>query len=384
MLAIDDHRRLGRELDLFHLQDDAPGSVFWHPRGLVVLRALEEHVRRAVAADGYEEVRSPQVLARSVWEKSGHWEKFSAGMMRLDGDAALKPVSCPGHIALARRRSREALPLRLCEMGVVHRNERRSQLAGLFRLRQFMQDDGHVFCEEDQIDAEVARFWARARALYQGAGFDVIEASLSLRPDVRAGDDALWDRAELLLARALDAAGIAFDRVPGGGAFYGPKLELMLRDQGGRSWQCGTLQVDLVLPRRFGIRPPVILHRAMLGSFERFIALLLERHAGKLPPFLAPEAVRVLPVAPEQSAYAAEVAALLERGGARVHVDPRDHDLSRRVSDAHRAKVPIVVVVGPRDVASRRVSVREGRELREMDLAAAVDAIAARCRPALS
>jgi threonyl-tRNA synthetase len=375
-----DHRRLGRELDLFHLQDEARGSVFWHSRGLAVLHALEEHVRRILKGDGYEEVRSPQVMARSIWEASGHWGKFKGGMMRLaieGGASALKPVNCPGHIQIVRMRRPSArdLPLRIAEMGIVHRNERKSQLLGLFRLRQFMQDDGHVFCAPEHVASEVARFVLRVKKLYADLGFDGEHqhAALSLRPRVRAGSDELWDRAEHVLADAVARAGLDCIMQPGAGAFYGPKLELVLKDDRGRDWQCGTLQLDFVLPERFGLdyvdddgkkKPLVMIHRAMLGSFERFVGILLEHHRGRLPPWLAPEAIRVLPVAASHHAYADEVARLLPKAS----VDARSLPLAKRVFAAHASHVPFVVVVGARDMAQRSIVLREGNAKRELAL----------------
>lgn len=376
----DDHRRIGRALDLFHLQEEAPGAVFWHPRGLAIVRALEEHVRRVVRADGYEEVRTPQVMARRIWEESGHREKFAGDMMRVE-HAALKPVSCPGAIQIVRqRRGAEHRPIRLSELGVVHRNERRSQLLGLFRLRQFTQDDGHVFCAERDVDGEVARFVDRVLSLYAAIGFDRIEAVLALRPAVRAGSDALWDRAESALSRAVCAAGLEPSIVPGGGAFYGPKLEIVIQDARGRRWQCGTVQLDFVLPERFGL-PFVMLHRAMLGSFERFLGLLLERAGGRLPPWLAPEQVRVIAVAAPASGYAREVAALLGARDLRASVDERDAPLAARIERAHEDRVPLIAIVGPRDRDARHVALRHGDDREDLPLAGAIEALASTCSP---
>lgn len=362
MLDESDHRRLGQELDLFHLQEEAPGAVFWHPRGLAIVRALEEHVRRAVLRDGYEEVRTPLVMGRPIWDASGHWEAFADGMIRA-GDAgddlALKPVSCPAHVQIVARRrpSLRDLPIRLSELGIVHRNEPRGVLCGLFRLRQFQQDDGHVFCAPEQVDDEIARFLRRVRSLYEGFGFDDVEAALSLRPAIRFGDDAAWDRAEASLARAAEAVGLVCDVQPNQGAFYGPKIELVLRDCRGRRWQCGTLQLDFVLPERFDLayvdaggarRPLVMIHRAMLGSFERFCGILLEHHRGRLPPWLAPEAARVLPVAKAQAERARGVVAHLREAGVRAELDERG-SLPRRVALARAACVPFAVVVGARE-----------------------------------
>jgi threonyl-tRNA synthetase len=398
MLAKDDHRRLGRELDLFHFQEEARGAVFWHPRGLVLLRGLEEHVRRAVARDGYEEVRTPLVIGRPIWDASGHWQAFAGGMVRAGDDEdemALKPVSCPAHVQIVERRrpSWRDLPIRLSELGVVHRNEPRGVLNGLFRLRQFQQDDGHVFCSEDQVDAEVERFLRRVLALYASLGLDDVEVALSLRPPMRFGDDALWDRAEGTLARCAEAVGLACDLRPGEGAFYGPKIELVLRDASGRRWQCGTLQLDFVMPQRFDLgwvdargekRPFVMLHRAMLGSFERFCGILLEHHRGRLPPWLAPEAVRVLPVSAAHAGWAAEVAARLRAEGVRAELDARDGPLPGRVALARNALVPFAAVAGARESAARAIVLRDlskddrGRSL-PVDEAAKL--LAAACAP---
>jgi threonyl-tRNA synthetase len=382
-----DHKRIGRELDLFHLSAAASGAAFWHPRGLLVMRALEEHVRRIVAKDGFEEVRGPQILSADIWKKSGHWEKFGDAMMRLgDNSCALKPVSCPGHIQIvkARKKQLQGGVVRLSELGLVHRDERRSQLLGLFRLRQFVQDDGHIFCGERDIDEEVARFVARVRAIYASVGFEKIDAVISLRPppERRAGADALWDRAEVALERAVCAAGLPSSIVPGGGAFYGPKLEILLMDHRGRAWQCGTIQLDFVLPERFGL-PFVMLHRAMLGSFERFLALLLEQQRGQLPPWLAPEQARVIPVgsSAEVRSYADEVLALLALRNIRASIDARDIPLAPRIARAHDVRVPLGIVVGPRDRDTRRVSVRHRSNRQELPLREGIDFIADACAP---
>lgn len=394
MLPEDDHRRIGQELDLFHLQDEAPGAVFWHPRGLAVIRALEEHVRRASAKDGYEEVRSPQVMRRAIWEASGHWNAFADGMIFVGGDdeAALKPVSCPPHIEIVRRRSPSwrDLPIRLAEIGIVHRNEASGVLCGLFRLRQFAQDDGHVFCAEEHVEAEVERFLRRVLAVYASFGFAEIALALSLRPKERFGDDALWDRAEAALARAAERCGLACSMQPNQGAFYGPKLELALRDRAGRSWQCGTIQLDYVLAERFGVRfvdkdgrkkPLVMLHRAMLGSFERFCAILLEHHGGRLPVWLAPIAMRVLPVSEKSASYAREVAAHFRGAGVRADVDDGSEPLARRIARAHEEKISCFGVVGEREAAARAISVREGGAERSLSLDAASRELAERSAP---
>ncbi|HVP61971.1 MAG TPA: threonine--tRNA ligase [Myxococcaceae bacterium] len=371
MLHDDDHRALGHRLGLFHLQEEAAGSVFWHPRGLQLLRALEEHIRRVVLRQGYREVRSPQVLAQPIWERSGHWTVFRQGMLVVEGEGrALKPVSCPGHMELVRRMAPLAseLPLRIAELGLVHRDEPSGALHGLFRLRQFSQDDGHVFCREDQVAGEVVLFVRSLRALYSALGFDQVQVAFSGRPPNRLGGDAVWDRAEALLAQAAGAAGLAWSQQPGEGAFYGPKLEFILRDRLGRAWQCGTIQVDLVLPERFELafpdgagerHRPVVLHRALLGSLERFLGILLEHHRGRLPAWLAPEQVVVASLEGGGAGHARNACRILEQAGVRVRLDGRAAALSRKVADAHRLAVPYLVAAGPRDEAKGSVGVRD-------------------------
>lgn len=379
MLSSNDHRRLGQELDLFHLQEEAPGSVFWHPRGLELFRAIEEHVRRVVSADGYREVKTPQLVARPIWESSGHWSSFAAGMVRLDLDereAALKPVNCPCHLQIVLRAcpSYRDLPIRLSELGLVHRNEPSGVLHGLFRLRQFTQDDGHVFCAEEQVHAELVRFLARVRAAYASFGFSKVDVALSTRPAVRAGDDEVWDRAERALERAAAEVGFGCRIQPGEGAFYGPKLEIVLSDHAGRSWQCGTVQLDYFMAPRFGAsyvaadgskKPLVMIHRALLGSVERFAGILLEHHAGWLPAWLSPESAIVLPIGEAQAAYAAELALALRRRGVRAISGSPDGTLSRRVRDAYALRIPFVAVVGAREVEARSVVLR--RRMSELD-----------------
>ena len=388
----DDHRALAARLDLLHFQDDAPGMVFWHPRGLTLYRLLEDEARRQVEAGGYREVRTPQLLRAPIWQASGHWEHFRANMFVLgDGPdaAALKPVSCPGHVQLVKRMapSYRDLPLRLAEMGVVHRDEQGGALHGLFRLRQFTQDDGHVFCADEQIADEVARFCRDLPALYRRFGFDDIHVALSTRPAERAGDDAWWDRAEAALEAAARAAG-PVEIVPGGGAFYGPKLEFVLRDRRGRPWQCGTIQLDLVLPRRFDLRYvdaggerrfPAILHRALFGSIERFLGVLLEHHGAQLPAWLAPEQVAVVAIGAEPATWAAEVHARLRAAGVRARLDAGGDTLARRIAVAHHDGVPVVAIVGNREAAAGAVTLRVGAEQRTLDLDAAVADVVARC-----
>jgi threonyl-tRNA synthetase len=372
MLDEDDHRALGQRLDLFHFQDEAPGMAFWHPRGFTIYRQLEEAVRRRLRLSGYREVRTPQLLRRPIWETSGHWQSFAADMFVVDGEApaALKPVSCPGHLQIVHHAqlSYRDLPLRLAELGLVHRNEPSGVLHGLFRLRQFTQDDGHIFCSEAQVDAEIAQFAGALRAFYAGFGFVDIEVALSTRPAVRAGDDAVWDRAEALLADAARAAGLVFVVQPGEGAFYGPKLEFALRDRLGRAWQCGTIQLDFILPARFGAfyvdasgarRPPVMLHRAFLGSFERFLGLLLEQSRGALPDWLAPVQLVVALVGGAPLEYAERIARQAEALGLRVELDARHETLARKLVDAHAAGTPHVAIAGQREAAASALTIRD-------------------------
>jgi threonyl-tRNA synthetase len=370
-LPVDDHRALAHRLDLYHMQDDAPGMAFWHPRGWTLYRRLEEAARAHVLADGYREVRTPQLVRKAIWESSGHWGKFHAGMYACGDGAelsALKPVSCPCHVQIVRRMapSWRDLPIRIAEFGQCHRDEARGALHGLLRLRQFTQDDGHVFCRDDQVADEVARFCRALLPFYRRFGFDDVRVVLSLRPDERLGDDAWWDRAEAELARALDELGIAFEVQPGGGAIYGPKVEFVLRDRRGRAWQCGTIQLDFIMPQRFDLRyvgadgdkhHVVMLHRALYGSLERFMGVLLEHHGAALPAWLAPEQVAIVPVAEAHHARAVEVHAALAAAGLAARID-RDDSLGRRVAVAHHDGVPFVVVIGARELASGTLAVR--------------------------
>ncbi len=374
MLEASDHRSIGQRMELFHLQEEAPGSVYWHPRGFALYRRLEEYLRARMRRDGYHEVRSPQVVARSLWEQSGHWQSFHEGMLRLADDRdrnafALKPVSCPNHVQMWKRgvRSHRELPLRLAELGACHRDEPSGSLQGLFRLRAFVQDDGHVFCREAQIDEEVGRFCAQLVEAYRAFGFDAPEVKLSLRPELRAGSDEVWDHAEAALAAAARANGIDFEVQPGQGAFYGPKLEFVLRDARGRAWQCGTIQLDLVIPERMdasyvderGARVrPAMLHRAICGSLERFLAIVLEHHEGSLPPWLAPEAIAVASIHRAQADYARSIARRLDDAGVPVRLDVGDESLARKIVEARRLGVPIVWAVGAREGSSRSVAIR--------------------------
>lgn len=373
-----DHRAIGNRMDLFHQQEEAPGMVFWHPRGFALYEVVTGYIRKRMRAAGYRPVLTPQLMARELWEASGHWEKFGESMFALaDGgrELALKPMSCPGHIQIFKQRVRSFrdLPLRLFELGAVHRNEPSGAWQGLMRTRAFVQDDAHVFCREAQIEAEVAGFCALLREVYADFGFADLRVGFSTRPPQRAGSDAVWNRAEGALAAAARAAGLAFIEQPGEGAFYGPKLEFALRDGQGRHWQCGTIQVDFVLPERLDARyvdeqnarpRPVILHHAVLGSIERFIAMLLEHYAGNLPLWLAPEQILCAPIGAEQDAYAERVAALLAAQGYRVAVDRRPERLPRKIVDAHALGIPILLALGRREAAEESVALRrrDGRQ----------------------
>jgi threonyl-tRNA synthetase len=389
-----DHRRIAQRLDLLHFQEEAPGMVFWHPRGLALYRVLEEAARAHCEAQSYVEVKTPQILRRPVWEASGHWQHFGAGMFRVDDDsceAAVKPVSCPGHIYIAQQRppSYRELPLRYSELGIVHRDEPSGTLHGLLRLRQFTQDDGHVFCAMEQAEAEVERFCRALPAFYAAFGFDDVSLALSTRPADRAGDDALWDRSEAVLERVLEKLDVPYALQPGQGAFYGPKLEFVLEDRAGRKWQCGTIQFDLVMPERFDVKyvdasgqkvRAVMLHRALYGSLERFMGMLLEQHGAHLPAWLAPEQVVVLPVAEMHASWAHHVVRALRNAGLRARVDARAETLARRVSDAHASAAAFIAVVGGREVESRSIALRSREEPQEqMPLEAALVALAHRC-----
>jgi threonyl-tRNA synthetase len=378
-------------MDLFHFQEEAAGMVFWHPRGYRTLRALEALVRRHAEADGFAEVRTPQLLRQPIWQASGHWQHFRSGMFCLEDESlAVKPVSCPGHLEILRRRapSYRDLPLRYSELGLVHRNEPSGTLHGLFRLRQFTQDDGHVFCQPEQVEAEVARFCRSLVKLYEALGFADVEVSFATRPDDRAGSDAVWDQAERMLEQAAKRAQLVPQLAPKAGAFYGPKLEFSLPDRLGRRWQCGTIQLDLVLPERFdvsfmdaaGVRQrPLMLHRATLGSLERFLGVVLEQHGGQLPAWLAPDQVVVVPIETELAPYAEQVVAALRETGLRVVCDARNESLARRIALAHEDGIPFVAVIGRRERDARRLSLRARDEQWLVPLDEAVTELVRRC-----
>jgi len=405
MLDEYDHRQIGREQNLFHFQEEAPGMAFWHPRGLALCRVLEQAARDALSAEDYAEVRGPQVLRQPIWEASGHWQHFAEGIFKLEHDegqpSALRPVNCPGHVQLYAHalRSHRDLPLRLAEFGVVHRKEPSGALQGLFRLRQFMQDDGHIFCRPDQLSAEVSQFCRGLRAFYRHFGFDELGVGLSLRPSARLGSDAEWQWAERALREAALALGLGLREQPGEGAFYGPKLEFKLLDRLGRSWQCGTIQLDFNMPERFALayvdaqgqrRRPVMLHRALYGSLERFLGVLIEHHGGRWPAWLAPEQARVLAVGEASGEYARELCRALRGAGLRVGLDRSLERLGGRVAEARRAAVPFLLCVGPREVRERSVSMRraegDGAEPRgALGFDAAVAQLAEACaRPAFA
>ena len=368
-----DHRKLGRSLDFFHLQEEAAGSVFWHPKGWVLYREIESYMRRRLDDAGYNEVKTPQLVDRSLWEASGHWDKFGDNMFTAESEddrtLALKPMNCPGHVQIYRQgiTSYRDLPLRMAEFGSCHRNEPSGALHGIMRVRAFTQDDAHIFCTEDQINSESVAFCNLLQDIYRDFGFEEVRVKFSDRPEVRAGDDATWDKAEAALRDATDAAQLETTLNPGEGAFYGPKLEFVLRDAIGRDWQCGTLQVDFVLPDRLdaeyvtedGSRArPVMLHRAILGSLERWIGILIEQYSGRMPPWLSPVQCVVAPITKSANDYADKVADALKSAGLRVETDLRNEKISYKVREHSVAKVPYIIAVGGREAESNSVALR--------------------------
>jgi threonyl-tRNA synthetase len=367
-----DHRRLGKQLDLFHLQDEAPGLVFWHPNGWTVWQQVEQYMRAVYRDNGYQEVRCPQILDRSLWEKSGHWEHYKANMFTTESesrDYAVKPMNCPGHIQIFNSdlRSYRELPLRYGEFGACHRNEPSGALHGIMRVRGFTQDDGHVFCTEDQIESEVTAFNALVRKVYADFGFTEVAVKLALRPDGRVGSDEVWDKAENGLRAALRASGLEWEELPGEGAFYGPKIEFHIKDAIGRSWQCGTVQVDFSMPTRLGAEyvgedngrhTPVMLHRAILGSLERFIGILIENHAGALPLWLSPVQAVVLNISEAQADYVTDVVKALRAKGFRVEADLRNEKITYKIREHSVRKLPYLLVVGDKEKAAGVVAVR--------------------------
>ncbi|MEP0338415.1 MAG: threonine--tRNA ligase [Alphaproteobacteria bacterium] len=386
-----DHRRLGREMDLFHMQEEAPGSAFWHPKGWTLYRLCQNYMRARLDDAGYVEVNTPQLVDRTLWEESGHWEKFRENMFISESEdklLAIKPMNCPCHVQIFKQgiTSYRDLPLRMAEFGSCHRNEPSGALHGLMRVRAFTQDDAHIFCRPDQIEAETKIFIDLLSSVYKDFGFDDFVIKFSDRPDVRAGSDDTWDRAEKALLDATKAAGHDPILNPGEGAFYGPKLEFVLRDAIGRDWQCGTLQVDFVLPERLdahyiaedgGKHRPVMLHRAILGSFERFIGILIENYAGRFPLWLAPHQVTVATITNESDAYAAQVAKACRKAGLRVEIDTRNEKINYKIREHSHAKVPVIMVVGAKEAEAGTVAIRRlgGKDQEILALEQAIDTL---------
>jgi len=384
-----DHRRLGRHLDLFHLQDEAPGMVFWHPKGWAVWQQIEQYMRRVYQENGYQEVKCPSILDRSLWEKSGHWENYKDNMFTTESekrDYAVKPMNCPGHVQIFNTgiRSYRDLPLRYGEFGSCHRNEPSGALHGIMRVRGFTQDDGHIFCTEDQIQSEVTAFNALVRKVYTDFGFDQVAVKLALRPEKRVGSDEVWDKAEAALRAALKASGLEWEELPGEGAFYGPKIEFHIKDAIGRSWQCGTMQVDFSMPQRLGAeyvaedntrKVPVMLHRAILGSLERFIGILIENHSGALPLWLAPVQAVVLNISEKQADYAETVVQELRRAGFRGEADLRNEKITYKIREHSLNRLPYQLVVGDKEKEAGLVAVRTrgGQDLGQMSLASLIE-----------
>ncbi len=392
-----DHRRLGRSMDLFHLQEEAVGAVFWHEKGWTLYRTIEAYMRRRLEAADYREVKTPQLVDRVLWEHSGHWEKFREHMFVSESEdrvLAIKPMNCPCHVQIFNQgiKSYRDLPLRMAEFGSCHRNEPSGALHGLMRVRAFTQDDAHIFCTEEQIESETAEFIKLLSSIYADLGFDDFLIKFSDRPEVRAGDDAVWDRAEKALMEASEAAGIDVLMNPGEGAFYGPKLEFVLRDAIGRDWQCGTLQVDFVLPERLDAtyigednekHRPVMLHRAILGSFERFLGILIEHYAGRFPLWMAPVQAVVTTITNDADDYAREVQAALKAAGLRADLDLRNEKINYKIREHSHAHIPLIVVVGGREAAEKTVALRRlgGKDQEILALNEAVARLAAEAAP---
>ncbi|GLQ94711.1 threonine--tRNA ligase [Dyella acidisoli] len=384
-----DHRKIGKALDLFHQQEEAPGMVFWHPNGWAIWQTVEQYVRGVYRKSGYREVRGPQIMDVSLWKKSGHWDNYQENMFFTESEKrtyALKPMNCPGHVQIYNTslHSYRDLPIRYGEFGGCHRNEPSGALHGIMRVRAFTQDDGHIFCTEEQIESEVTAFHQQAMQVYADFGFEDIALKIAMRPDKRLGSDDVWDRAENALRAALRSAGVQWEELPGEGAFYGPKIEYHMKDSIGRAWQVGTMQVDFMMPERLGAeyvdehsqrRHPVMLHRAIVGSMERFIGILIEHHAGNLPAWLAPVQAQVFSITDAQSDYVREVAQALVDKGFRVHADLRNEKVGYKIREHTLQKVPYLLVVGDREKASGAVSVRtrSGEDLGSMPLASFIE-----------
>ncbi|MEK7362128.1 MAG: threonine--tRNA ligase [Pseudomonadota bacterium] len=380
-----DHRKLGTQLDLFHMQEEAPGMVFWHPNGWTIWQQVEQYMRRVYQDNGYREVRCPQILDRSLWERSGHWENYRDNMFTTESEKrtyAVKPMNCPGHVQIynAGLRSYRELPLRYGEFGACHRNEASGALHGIMRIRAFTQDDGHIFCTEDQILPECVAYTALLQKVYADFGFTQIVYKLATRPEKRVGADDLWEKAERALAESLRASGVQYEMLPGEGAFYGPKIEYHLKDSIGRSWQCGTMQVDFSMPGRLGAeyvaedntrKVPVMLHRAIVGSMERFIGILIEHYAGAMPLWLAPLQVVALNISGGQAEYTAEVTLELRRAGFRAEADLRNEKITYKIREHSIQKLPYQLIIGEQEKAASKVAVRtrSGEDLGQMTLA---------------
>jgi len=391
-----DHRKIGKALDLFHQQEESPGMVFWHPNGWAIWQQVEQYMRGVYRKSGYQEVRCPQVLDVSLWKKSGHWDNYAENMFFTESEKhtyALKPMNCPGHVQIFNTglHSYRELPIRYGEFGGCHRNEPSGALHGIMRVRAFTQDDGHIFCTPGQIEPEVTAFHQQAMQVYTDFGFQDIALKIALRPDKRIGSDEVWDRAEDALRKALAAAGVKWEELPGEGAFYGPKIEYHMKDSIGRAWQVGTMQVDFMMPERLGAeyvdensqkRHPVMLHRAIVGSMERFIGILIEHHAGNLPAWLAPVQAAVFSITDAQAGYVAEVAQALVDKGFRVEADLRNEKVGYKIREHTLQKVPYLLVVGDREKEAGAVSVRtrSGEDLGSMPLAAFVERLQAETR----
>ncbi|MDP1681987.1 MAG: threonine--tRNA ligase [Burkholderiales bacterium] len=384
-----DHRKLGKQLDLFHLQDEAPGMVFWHPKGWVIWQQIEQYIRKQLTIHGYQEVKTPMVMDRVLWEKSGHWENYRENMFTTaseNRDYAVKPMNCPGHIQIFNQglKSYRDLPLRLAEFGSCHRNEPSGALHGIMRVRGFVQDDAHIFCTEDQIQAEVSAFIDLLLGVYKDFGFDEVGIKLSTRPEKRVGSDEVWDKAEAALEAALKHKGLEYDLQPGEGAFYGPKIEFALKDCLARVWQCGTIQLDFALPDRLGAtyvaednsrKVPVMLHRAILGSLERFIGMLIEHHAGAMPLWLSPVQAMLMNITDGQAEYVAKVAEEMLVQGLRVETDLRNEKITYKIREHSLQKLPYQVIVGDKEVQANKVAVRsrKGEDLGQMSVAEFID-----------
>lgn len=388
-----DHRKLGKQLNLFHVQEEAPGMVFWHPKGWALWQFIEQYLRDVLNKNGYQEIRTPQVLDKALWERSGHWENFRENMFTTNAEErvfAIKPMNCPGHVQVFNQglRSYRDLPLRLAEFGSCHRNEPSGALHGVMRVRSFTQDDAHIFCTEEQVQAEVVKFIDLLQKVYSDFGFDEVLVKLSTRPDKRVGSELQWDKAEAALEAALNQKKLKWDLQPGEGAFYGPKIEFSLKDCIGRVWQCGTLQLDFSMPARLGAEyvaedntkhVPVMLHRAILGSLERFIGILIENHSGALPLWLSPEQVVVMNISKGQNDYAQEVTAELKRNGIRASLDLRNEKITYKIREHSLQKLPYQIIVGDEEVRTQSVSVRErgGVDLGQMSLSALISRLQA-------